>query len=203
MTITSTSTIVIGANLTLTSNGKTWTGNLTAATRTLTLVGDLQIDGNLTTSSGAWTINKTTTETLSFKGNMTIANHQITGTAKLIYNGTSGTINITSNGNVTSDVDINGNCTLTNYQTNGGVHTWVSGTMTTPKLSIVGTNATTFNFGNNIIWDSITFSNATRTITLSSDLYTSGTLTLNGTTTINSNKWTSQNNYCTSLRLSE
>ena len=182
MGISGSGDLVINTGSTITSNGKTWPNNLssTGSSVTLTLVGDLIINGLLTIGS-VQTLNKTTTETLTLNGGLNIGIVSTTsswvGSAKVILTG--GTWSHSNLGNVGLNLDIQGNVTISGnvYYRNGTI-TYVSGTITVTSSTLnLVTSCTLATSG--ITWNNITLSNTTAlTYTINSLLSASGTLTI-------------------------
>jgi hypothetical protein len=126
-TISGSSGIVISADSTITSNGKTFPNNVTfSGVSTKTLNGSWIIGGSVTISSTT-TLNQTGTDSLSCSGLVQSVN--ISGTAKIILKG--GTW---SNSQVIScgcDLDLDGNISISNGNIgNGKTIKYLSGTIT-------------------------------------------------------------------------
>lgn len=152
---------------TLTSGGFTWPGTLTfSATGTKTLVGNW-INTGLVTFTGASNVNKTTTETLTTNGGLTMANSSgATPTATIIIGGTGGIYSAT--GLNTLYNPLNFNCTTATVS--GAVYnrtatiTWTAGTITTTGSTLNLPVDITLNT-NGMTWQNITLDTAIYTLT--------------------------------------
>lgn len=162
--------LTISAASTITSNGKTFPGNVSFTnTNTKTLSGNWTITGGLTLAGGT-TFNS---NTISCVGLTPLAN-TLGGTATIqLTGGTwSGAFNIRNNVTLAGNVTISG---TVNYGTNTLAYS--SGTVTTSGSTLTLTAACTLNT-NGVTWNNITLSAITSTITISSLLSVSGTFTM-------------------------
>lgn len=153
---------------------------------TLDLSGDLYCEGTLTLAT--FTINTSNSSviyTWSYAGSSNNNDAQGTGTKpKLVFNGT-GIISFVGTNGWLIEINTTGTVTITSAiftlgsVTVAGGFNWISGEVIAgPILSIL--RGTTFNFSN-INWRAVVFSNTSNTVTLSSDLYVSGDLTIAAT----------------------
>jgi len=174
-TVTTTgSTLNVSGSCTLNTNGITW-GNITFdnATKTVILTSNLSING-LLTSSGSNTINKTTSETITVAGGMTL-NGGIGGTAKVILTG--GTWSASGTNSINTDLDFDGNVTISGlvyYRTN--TITYISGIITTTGSTLTCSTSCTLNT-NGITWNNFVING---TATLTSNLFINGSYVTGG-----------------------
>lgn len=146
MTVAGTGTLAINTTSTLTSAGKTLTGNLTLSgtSQTFTLAGIWTISGNLTLSGV--TSMTLTSNSFNVGGNLTITTTATTlGTTNIVLNGT-GTWSHTSNGQLRNNVTINTSGTITfgtNIFYNTGTLTYTAGTVITTGNTITTASGTT------------------------------------------------------------
>jgi hypothetical protein len=184
MNIAGSSNIICNATATLTSGGKVLPGlSLAGTARTYTLADNFQVGAFINTASTtSVTLNG---NTLSVSGNMTIS-RTFAGTTNIVYNtSTTQTINITGVGTCslpTQTFNATGTITISGYGASGGTLTYTAGTVVTTGSTLAISLATTLNT-NGIVWNNITFTGLNQTMTLLSDLYANGTVTLQGTNT--------------------
>jgi hypothetical protein len=186
MTITSTGTLTISTTSTVTSNGKTWTGNLTtpSTSSTLTLADDLTINGLVTFPSVAGLATIINGNILYVSGGLTHGNiNSISGTTKFIFNGT-GTWQSNNSSVISNDIEINtlGTITFGAQISVSGSFKYITGTI------VVGTSTLRLNGSPILDASGINFYNLfsnSATITLTSDLNVTNNYTTNAVTTIN------------------
>lgn len=186
--ITTGSTLTLGSTCTITSAGNSYNNITFNTTTTKTLIGDFIINGTLSNGAGT-TINKTTSETITVAGGMTI-NAGLSGTADIIWIGgawtqASTTYSIRNNTTIAGNVSLSGTPA---YQS--GIFTYQSGTFnpgTTP-LQINGSctmNTNGISFYRIVILGGVV--TLTSNLTITNQLQTTG-----GTGTRGFNKTTSE-----------
>jgi hypothetical protein len=190
---TTSSTLVIGGSVTL-PTGITWNNITINASATVTLAGNITMNGTLTAGVGGSqgiTING---NTLNVGGSFSIAlngSGWMTGTTTINLNGT-GTLSATSTGIFYNPLTINtaGTITIsgTIYHATGTI-TYTAGTVVTTGSTLNIDTTTTLNT-NGMSWNNVKFTNS-GTYTLSSDLTVNGNfllgtsaaaMTINGST---------------------
>ena len=128
MVIAGIAALILGANSTFTSNGKTWSNGLSYGSFTLTLGDNVTVSGTLQGFNGSALGVITGAFTLHCQGDVNIAGQTTSGTALVLIDGT-GTQNIaieTSRG-YNGDLTINkpsGTLTVSSNLTGRGGHTW-------------------------------------------------------------------------------
>jgi hypothetical protein len=174
-TVAGSGDIVTTNNGVITSNGFKWPNDfIISGTCTKTLVGNLSLTTLELNTGFDLTLNSTTAEILNVDNLKTNANTQFLGNTPVYLKG--GTLTV--NAGMRNTVYIDGNSTFaTGYTIDGGSLTYLSGTLTTPVLRLGG-NCTVDVAG--VTWDSITTINADKTVTLLSDLNTSGIFSTGG-----------------------
>jgi hypothetical protein len=177
-TVSGASGLALQTSMSITSNGTTYTGNVSFSGGVIyTLVGNMSVSGNVTFSStGTQTLNG---NVLSIGGNLTHSNTSVvTGTTSFVLNGT-GTWSHTNTGVIRNNFTINtaGTITIgTNVRYNTGILTYTAGTVVTAGSTLNIAAATTLNT-NGIAWNNISTASSL-TITLGSNLTLTGTLTV-------------------------
>ena len=185
MTIAGSSSIVVNASATLTSNGKTWPNTLTiqGANLTITLADDWTLEDSLILSGTTSTI--INGNTLNVGYNLMQNTTAITsGTTNIVINDT-GTWSNSSTGQLKNNLTFNTAGTITvsgNVYYNTGTLTYTAGTVVTTS-STLNLGASTTLDTDGITWNNVTFSGTSQTYTLSSDMDVDGTLTFAGATT--------------------
>lgn len=215
-TITITGTLAHRGTKSLTLTNGTFTG---AVSSTLLSGGDttwnipgatpynvtLQHNGTLTLSSalvvandftvGAGTLPTSNGNSITFGGSLVASGISLSGTTTLIMNGTgtwsgSAIIKTPLTFNTSGTVTISG---TVNYST--GTMTWTAGTVSASSATLAVPANATFNTGSNVVFGTLTLgtNNTTTVLTLTSDLYCSGTASVNGsssttTVTVNTSK---------------
>lgn len=178
--------LTLNATCTITSNSKTFPGNVTFTgnTTTKTLSGNWTISGTLAIINFAQIVNHTTAETLTIAG-LTV-NIGISGTIDLILSG--GTWQGTSACTCTS-LSFAGTITISsNVRYEGGTITYTSGTITTTSSTWTCQAATTINT-NGITWNIISFT-GTVTYTINSLLSTATISSGQSSTFAGTSGWT-------------
>lgn len=184
-TVTGSGALTINAASTITSGGKTFPGAVTfSGANTKTLSGDWTITGTLTCQTGNTVINS---NILNIGGSLTFPTVTISGTTKLVMNGT-GTITSGGAPGLANSMDINTSGTITiatNFNYGSGTLKYVSGTIVggaAPGLSIA--SSCTLDLAG-VTWPLVTFPVTGVTVALSSLLRaTTLSFTTSGTATI-------------------
>jgi hypothetical protein len=182
-TITATgSTLTIGGACTLNTNGMTWNNIVVGGN--ITLTSNLSMSGLLSfNTSVVYTINKTTSETITIAGGITTGagTGSAGGTAKYILTGGTWTGQVATN-SLIANLDIQGNVTIaTNVYYGTGTLTWVSGTVTVTSSTLNLTDSCTLNT-NGMTWNTVsTTATSGKTYTLNS-LLSASTITIQGST---------------------
>lgn len=172
-TYAGTGSLTLSSTGTTTSGGVTWPNALIfGGAGTRTLVGDWTITG-LVTVTFATVLNKTSTETFTAAGGLSII-AGLSGTAPVTLTGGiwSGGAAVTS-----TSLSFAGNVTVSGGVVfNTGTINYVSGTITTTGSTLTSSPATTFNT-NGMSWNNITFGSST-TQTINSLLTATGTVSM-------------------------
>ena len=185
--ITTGSTLLIIASATLATNGIIWNNITLGTTLTLTLTTALNINGTFIPCTGGVTVT-INTSTVNISGNLSVQGTGgiVTGTSLFNINGT-GTWSHTSTTTLRNSMNINTVGIFTISGTvyyNTGTLTYIAGNVNTSGSNLTISATTTLDLGlmptalNNLIT-----SGASQTITLLSDLYVSGTVTLSSSGT--------------------
>lgn len=175
-TVTTTgSTLFVGLSTTLSTGVLPWNNVILSGVSTITLTSNLNVSGNLTTQTGAVTINGLFNVNVS--GNLAI-NITTSGTSTIILNGT-GTWSHSSAVYLSNPLTINTSGTITVsgiVYCGTGTLTRTSGTVTTTSSTLTVLNTTTLNTGG-VTWNNVTINvNTSTVISLPSNLNTTGTL---------------------------
>lgn len=185
-TITATSSIGIGSSGTWTSNGIAWSGNmtLTVGSNTITFADAFVLNGNFTHAAGggAQTFNGST---FTVKGNWTQSSGRtMLGTTSVIIGGTAGTSTLSLTGTISNAVTLNSTnaISLGSWNQFGGSFTYTAATSVTCTGTVSFTASSTINT-NGMTFNAVSFSGASQTYTISSDMDINGTTTLSGTGT--------------------
>lgn len=181
-----TSGITLSATCTVTSNSKTFNGNvvLSGASTTKTLSGDWTVTGTFQPAAATLAINKTASEVLHLGGNLTCNNsNTLTGTiTKIDLTGGTWSVN-TSTAAIGVNVDLNGTPFLSGaYISNGMTLKYVSGAVVTTGGLIAAIGNVTLDLAGLTIYDLGISSNAP-TITLNSALVSSGSIVMSNNQT--------------------
>jgi hypothetical protein len=172
------STLNLTGNCTLNTSTMAWNNiSFNAVSTIVTLTSNLVTNGALVTNGGGSNqINKTTSETVTTFGGISVNAGALAGTALLYFNGG------TWSGAFTLGISttINGNVTLSSgaiiYA--GNTFTYLSGTVNaTGNIFKIESGATTLNT-NGMLFNNFQIQGNSGTITLTSDLYINGTLQL-------------------------
>ena len=175
-TVTTTgSTLFVGLSTTLSTGVLPWNNVILSGVSTITLTSNLNVSGNLTTQTGAVTINGLFNVNVS--GSLSI-NIATLGSSTIVLNGT-GTWSHSSAVYLSNPLTINTSGTITVSGTvycGTGTLTRTSGTVTTTSSTLTVLNTTTLNTGG-VTWNNVTINvNISTVITLPSNLNTTGTL---------------------------
>jgi hypothetical protein len=179
ITTTSSTLFLRYGPVTLNTNGMTW-NNITVGSGvgffTTTLTSNLSCSGLLTITGAAMTINRTTAETITSSGGLTV-NNSLAGTAKVILTG--GTWSGSNTTGIGNNLDLQGNVTVSSGVYYGtGTLNYVSGTITTTSSTLNLSSSCTLTTSG-VTWNNITTTNGTgQTYTINSALVGSGTLTI-------------------------
>jgi len=171
--------LTINATATITSNGKTFPGNVTfSGSNTKTLSGNWTITGTLSCTTATVTINKTTAEVLSAAGWTVTA--AVAGTITISLSGgtwSGGSGNTVSRLTFAGNVSLSGTC---NY--NGAQLDYTSGTISTGSSTLQISGTMILNT-NPISWNNVTV-NTTGTFTNNSMFTATGTFTVSSGTAL-------------------
>ncbi len=193
MTITATGTMAVIATATLTSNGKTWTGNLAVSgntTRTFADAWTVSLDfGNFSPGTGA----VITGQSVNVGRDLTCTG-AVGGTTNIVMNGSgtwsgSGILSSNLTINTAGDIIVSGTVSYGGNPTTGLTYT-TANSVTTTSSTLAFTLGTYTLTTNGIIWNNITTgAGNTHTITLGNNLTCSGSFTVgsNQIVTMNSN----------------
>ena len=170
--------LTIAGTSTLTSGGVTFPGNLVfSGSNTKTLVGNWINTGLVTNATANCTFNKTTTETLTCNGGLTVAGY-MNGTASIIIGGTGGILSSSGVGFINN---LTFNCVSATvsgvFSYRAGTMTYTAGTITTTgsTLKLTGSGSCVLDT-DGIVWNNISIASNSVTYTLASDLTCSDTL---------------------------
>ena len=185
-TVTTTgSTLFISGQAQLDVNGITFNNVTFSSAYTHTLLSNLSLSG-LLSNSAAVTINRTTAETVTVAGGISIGTSSaISGTAAIYVTG--GTLSSGNSGSILNNsLFLNGNITMgTNFYYSTGTLTYLSGTITTTGSTLNISGPTTFNTSG-MSWNNIFTGNTAATHVLLSNLTANGLINIGQSAPINS-----------------
>ena len=183
-TIAGTSAIICNTTATLTSGGKVIPQlSLAGSSQTYTLADNFQVGDFININS--ITLVTLNGNTLSVSGNV-IVSRLLTGTTNLVYNtSTTQSIDVQSSCSLpTQTFNAVGTITIVTYGLSGGILTYTAGVVDWANSTLTISASATLNLGTMPTpLNNLTTSGGSQTITLLSDLYVRGTLTLTSTAT--------------------
>lgn len=183
-TIAGTSAIICNTTATLTSGGKVIPQlSLAGSSQTYTLADNFQVGDFININS--ITLVTLNGNTLSVSGNV-IVSRLLTGTTNLVYNtSTTQSIDVQSSCSLpTQTFNAVGTITIVAYGLSGGILTYTAGVVDWANSTLTISASATLNLGTMpTALNNLTTSGVSPTITLLSDLYVRGTLTLSSSGT--------------------